>query len=192
MKKYIQLFISFFKIGLFTFGGGYAMIPLIEEEIIHKRQWMNKENLMEIIAISESTPGPLAINLATYIGYKQKKILGSIVTTVGVILPSFIIILLVYLFLLPFLNNKTVQYALAGINCAVAILIIKAAFSLLKDIKKNIYNIIVLLISIIIIIIIDIFALNVSSIILILIGGILNIIIKSLPNKKVGEKDDLS
>lgn len=192
MKKYIQLFISFFKIGLFTFGGGYAMIPLIEEEIIHKRQWMNKENLMEIIAISESTPGPLAINIATYIGFKQKKILGSIITTIGVVLPSFIIILLVYLFLLPFLNNKTVQYALAGINCAVAILIIKAAFSLFKDIKKNIYNIIVLLISIIIIIVVDVFALNVSSIILILFGGLLNIIIKSLLTKKVGENDDLS
>lgn len=192
MKKYIQLFISFFKIGLFTFGGGYAMIPLIEEEIIHKRQWMNKENLMEIIAISESTPGPLAINIATYIGFKQKKILGSIITTIGVVLPSFIIILLVYLFLLPFLNNKTVQYALAGINCAVAILIIKAAFSLFKDIKKNIYNIIVLLTSIIIIIVVDVFALNVSSIILILFGGLLNIIIKSLLTKKVGENDDLS
>ncbi len=192
MKKCIQLFISFFKIGLFTFGGGYAMIPLIEEEIIHKRQWMNKEDIIEIIAISESTPGPLAINLATFIGYKQNNILGSIIATIGVILPSFIIILLVYLFLFSFLDNRVVQYALKGINCAVAILIIKAAFSLFKDIKKNIYNIIVLLLTIIIIITIDVFSFDVSSIVLILVGGILNIVIKSFLEKKVGKNDDLS
>ena len=92
MKKFFNLFYIFFKIGLFTFGGGYAMIAQIKEIIVEKKKWITEEELLEIITIAESTPGPIAINMATYIGYKREKILGSIAATLGVILPSFIII----------------------------------------------------------------------------------------------------
>ena len=92
MKHLFELFIMFFKIGLFTFGGGYAMISQIKEIIVEKKKWITEEELLEIITIVESTPGPIAINMATYIGYKQKKVLGSVFSTLGVVLPSFIII----------------------------------------------------------------------------------------------------
>ena len=92
MKKSLELFWIFFKIGLFTFGGGYAMIPQIKEVVIEKKKWISEEEMLDIIAIAESTPGPIAINSATYIGYKQNKILGSIFATLGVVLPSFLII----------------------------------------------------------------------------------------------------
>ena len=89
LKKNLELFLIFFKIGLFTFGGGYAMIPQIKEVVIEKKKWMTDDEMLDIIAIAESTPGPIAINSATYIGYKQNKILGSIFATLGVVLPSF-------------------------------------------------------------------------------------------------------
>ena len=98
MKKNLELFGVFFKIGLFTFGGGYAMIPQIKEVVIEKKKWMTEEEILDVIAIAESTPGPIAINSATYIGYKQNKIIGSIFATLGVVLPSFLIIFIISLF----------------------------------------------------------------------------------------------
>ena len=96
----MSLFVTFFKIGLFTFGGGYAMISQIKEYIVEKNKWISEEELLDIITIAESTPGPIAINMATYVGYKKKKILGSLCATLGVVLPSFIIIYIISLFLL--------------------------------------------------------------------------------------------
>ena len=98
MKKIIELFLTFFKLGLFTFGGGYAMIPQIKDIIVDKKNWLTNDDVLEIIAISESTPGPIAINMATFIGYRQKKVLGSIASTLGVVLPSLIIIFIISLF----------------------------------------------------------------------------------------------
>ena len=100
MKKcsLLELFLSFFKIGLFTFGGGYAMIPIMEREVVEKKKWVDDETISTILAISESTPGPLAINSATYIGYNIRGVLGSVMATLGVVLPSFIIIFLISLF----------------------------------------------------------------------------------------------
>jgi chromate transporter len=138
MKKIFNLFLTFFKIGLFTFGGGYAMISTIREIIVEKKNWITDDELMQIITIAESTPGPIAINMATYIGYKQKKVLGSVLATLGVVLPSFVIIFLISLFLERFMEFKVVQYAFVGINAAVAFLIIKTGISLLLKVEKKI------------------------------------------------------
>ena len=98
MKVLLELFYTFFKIGLFTFGGGYAMIAQIKEIIVEKKKWINEEELMEIITIAETTPGPIAINMATYIGYKLRKIVGSVFATLGIIIPSFVIIFIIFKF----------------------------------------------------------------------------------------------
>ena len=120
MNKLVELFVTFFKIGLFTFGGGYAMISIIEDNCVEKKQWITDDELMQIITIAESTPGPIAINMATYVGYKRGKALGSVMATLGVVLPSFIIIYLISLFLEKFMEFKVVKYAFVGINAAVA------------------------------------------------------------------------
>ena len=122
------LFWEFFKIGLFTFGGGYAMISQLRDIVCEKKKWINDEELMEIISVAESSPGPIAINMATYVGYKKGKILGSIMATLGVVLPSVIIIFIISLFLNEFMSIKYVKYAFYGINSAVAFLIIVQYF----------------------------------------------------------------
>ena len=124
MKKILDLFITFFKIGLFTFGGGYAMISTIRETIVENKKWITDDELMQIITIAESTPGPIAINMATFIGAEQGGILGSIVATLGVVLPSFIIILLVASLLKRFIKNKYVQAFLKGVKPVVLGLIL--------------------------------------------------------------------
>ena len=106
-----SLFINFFKIGLFTFGGGYAMIAQIREEVVAKRNWLTEDELIEVIAIAESTPGPLAINLATFVGYKQRGFRGSLAATLGVCIPSVIIIFVISLFFDAFIANKYVDHS---------------------------------------------------------------------------------
>ena len=189
MKKNLDLFWIFFKIGLFTFGGGYAMIPQIKEVVIEKKQWMTEDEVLDIIAIAEATPGPIAINSATYIGYKQNKILGSIFATLGVVLPSFIIIFIISLFFDKFLENQIVASAFIGIKCAVAFLITKAGFDMFKKAKKTIYNIIMFTAITILMIILELFSINFSSIILIIIGAIFGLLLYSLPKiKKDGDE----
>ena len=184
MKKNLDLFWIFFKIGLFTFGGGYAMIPQIKEVVIEKKQWMTEDEVLDIIAIAESTPGPIAINSATYIGYKQNRILGSIFATLGVVLPSFIIIFIISLFFDKFLENQIVASAFIGIKSAVAFLIAKAGFDMFKKAKKTIYNIIMFASITILMIILELFSINFSSIILIIIGALFGLLIYSLPKQK--------
>lgn len=185
MKKLLELFVIFFKIGLFTIGGGYAMIPQIQYEIVNKKKWIEDEEMLQIITISETTPGPIAINVATYIGYKQKGFLGSLFSTLGVILPSLIIIIIVSYFFMQFIENKYVAYAFYGINLAVAILIIKAGINLLIKIERKPLVIIVFIISSILLILFELFNINFSSIYFILIGGIGNMIITLINTKKV-------
>lgn len=185
MKKLLELFVIFFKIGLFTIGGGYAMIPQIQDEIVNKKKWIEDEEMLQIITISETTPGPIAINVATYIGYKQKGFLGSLFSTLGVILPSLIIITIVSYFFMQFIENKYVAYAFYGINLAVAILIIKAGINLLIKIERKPLVIIVFIISSILLILFELFNINFSSIYFILIGGIGNMIITLINTKKV-------
>lgn len=184
MKELLELLLVFFKLGLFTFGGGYAMIPQIKEIVIEKKHWLTEDELLEVIAISESTPGPIAINLATYIGFKKRKFFGALFATVGVIIPSFIIILIISLFFDKFIRNKYVSYAFVGIKCAVAILIISAALDMLKKVGKNAFNICLIIIVSITLILLEIFQMNFSSIFLILIGGMLGIILCACKKEK--------
>lgn len=131
-KRALTLFTTFFKIGAFTFGGGYAMIPLIQREIVETHKWLDDEDIMSVIAISESTPGPIAINMATFVGYKTAGVLGSVMATLGVVLPSFIVILLVSGLLREFYTLPVVGYAFEGIRAGVLALITKALWTLYK------------------------------------------------------------
>ena len=138
LKLYLQLFLTFMKIGLVTFGGGYAMIPIIENEITVKKGWIDADDLLEVVAISETTPGPIAICAATFIGYRVGGIFGAFCATFGVVLPSFIIIFLISLFLRTFESLRVVKYAFFGIRAGVLALLIKAVVSMFKKAPKNI------------------------------------------------------
>jgi Chromate transport protein ChrA len=172
MKLLLELFLTFSKIGLFTFGGGYAMIPLIENATVTKKEWITHEEMMDITVIAESTPGPIAINCATYVGLKKKGILGAVAATLGVILPSFLIILLISFFLDRFLEIKWVASAFKGIKISVGILILDAAVKMIKKMKKRPLPIIILSVAFIAMMIINIFALRISTIVLMLAAAI--------------------
>ncbi len=137
LKVLWQVFLSFFKIGAFTFGGGYAMIPLIQTEAVEKRHWVTDEDILEVVAIAESTPGPIAINSATFVGYKAAGILGSVCATLGVVLPSFVIILLLSFVLKQFQEIQAVQYAFQGIRAGVLALLVKALWTMYKKSPKG-------------------------------------------------------
>lgn len=188
MKKAFKLFLTFFKIGLFTFGGGYAMISIIQNEFVEKKKWISQDELLDILAVAESTPGPIAINSATYIGYKQAGILGSIFSTLGVALPSFIIIYIISLFLNNLLDIEIVANAFKGIKVGVSFLIFTAALKMVKNLEKTPYQITLFILSVIAIFIINFFALNISAIWIILSGAILGIIYYGFIIKKEGAK----
>lgn len=133
-KKLWSVFCTFFKIGAFTFGGGYAMIPLIQKEAVENKNWVSDDDILEIIAIAESTPGPIAINSATFIGYKTCGVLGSVCATLGVVLPSFIIILIVAKCFEKFKQSKIVQGCMVGLKSAVVGLIAAAILSMAKTV----------------------------------------------------------
>ena len=132
LKRMWQLFVTFFKIGGFTFGGGYAMIPLIQHEAVEKHKWITDDDILEIIAIAESTPGPIAINSATFVGYRTCGVLGAACATFGVVLPSFVVILAISYVLKEFQNIRAVQYAFNGIRAGVLALLFKALWSMFK------------------------------------------------------------
>ena len=183
---YLYLFLEFFKIGLFTFGGGYAMIPLVKEVVL-KYGWLTEEGFYNFIGVCESTPGPIAINMATYIGYQRKKILGSVFSTLGVVLPSMIIIFIISLFFDKFLANKYVAYAFVGIKACVAFLILKAGLNMLKKLEKKVLSILVFSVVLALMITFELLSINFSSIILILIGGLIGIITNCLIKCKKSE-----
>ena len=137
LKILWQVFASFFKIGAFTFGGGYAMIPLIQNEAVEKRGWVTDDDILEVIAIAESTPGPIAINSATFVGYRAAGVLGSVCATLGVVLPSFVIILLISFVLKQFQDIKAVQYAFQGIRAGVLALLCKSLWTMYKKSPKG-------------------------------------------------------
>lgn len=133
MNILLELYLVFFKMGSFTFGGGYAMLPMIQEEIVNKRKWATDEEVLDYYAIGQSTPGIIAVNTATFIGYNQKGILGGIVATLGIVSPSIIIITIIASFFKDFQNYATVQHALAGVRVVVAALIFKTVIKMFKD-----------------------------------------------------------
>ena len=139
-----ELFLVFFKIGAFTFGGGYAMIPLIQREVSEKRGWITDEEILEIVAIAESTPGPIAINSATFVGYKACGFWGSFACTLGVVLPSFLIILAISGILELVQDLKAVKYAFMGIRAGVLALIVKALIKMYKACPKKLVSYIVM------------------------------------------------
>ena len=186
----VDLFFTFLKIGLFTFGGGYAMIPLIENACVTKKEWITHEEMMEITVIAESTPGPIAINCATYVGLKKKGIRGAVAATFGVVLPSFLIILLISFFLDRFLEIKWVASAFKGIKIAVGILIIDAAVRMIVKMKKNVLPVIVLAVAFVAMMLINVFALRVSTIVLMLsaaFAGLFVYLIKRRKEKEVSK-----
>ena len=138
---YWESFCTFFRIGLFTLGGGYAMIPLIEEEVVNKKQWVSKDEMLDLIAIAQSCPGVFAVNIATFIGYKLNKTRGAIATTIGTALPSFLIILAIAMFFSQFKDNRVVAAIFQGIRPAVVALIAVPTFRLGQRAKLNWYTI---------------------------------------------------
>lgn len=145
----LDVFRSFFKIGAFTFGGGYAMIPLIEEEIVNNKKWVSKEDFMDILVISQSFPGALSVNCAIFIGYKLGGVIGGIISLLGVVVPSFFIILLVATVFMKFRNNYYVNAAFKGITAAVPMLVVVGAISLSKGLKRNIRTILTIIIGLV-------------------------------------------
>lgn len=187
MKTLLKLFLIFFKIGAFTFGGGYAMISIIKNEFCEKRDWLTEDDFFSIIAVAESTPGPIAINSATYIGYKKGGALGSVFATLGVVLPSFIIIFAISLVFDWFLTIELVNKAFMGIQCAVAILILTAGIKMLVKIKKPL-PVIVLVLTMIALILIDLFAWNFSTVYMILVGGVIGLVTFLITNAKANKE----
>ncbi len=147
MNIYWETFLSCFKIGCFTIGGGYAMIPLIEEEFVEKKKWISKNDFIDILALAQSSPGILAINVAVFIGYRLKGIRGSITTALGTALPSFVIILTIALFFQNFKDNAIVQHVFKGIRPAVVALIAVPVFKMAKTAKITYRNIFIPIVS---------------------------------------------
>lgn len=175
MKALFELFLTFAKIGLFTFGGGYAMIPLIENTCVTKKGWITHDEMMDITVIAESTPGPIAINCATYVGIKKKGTLGAVAATFGVVLPSFVIILLISFFLDRFLEIKWVASAFRGIKIAVGILIVDAAVKMIVKMKKEPMSVTLLVCAFAAVMAINIFALRLSTIVLIIAAALISL-----------------
>ena len=144
MKLYLELFVTFLKIGAFTFGGGYAMIPFITRETVTHHHWIDESDILDIIAIAESTPGPIAVNAATFVGYKIAGFGGAFFSTFGVILPSFVIIYIISFVLSLFQSFKPVQYAFFGIRAGVLALLIKALVSMYKQCPKSLMSYIIM------------------------------------------------
>ena len=187
MKKYLSLFLTMLKIGLFTFGGGYAMIALLENEFVEKKKYVDKDEFLDLVAIAESTPGPIAINAATYLGYKQLGFIGSLVATIAICIPSFLIIFSISLFFDAFLSFTLVEYAFRGIQVCVIYLIFSAGLKMLKQMKKTAFSITVVLTVVICMIVFSLFAVKFSTILYILICGCVGLftyVLKTMRKKK--------
>ncbi len=175
MPLLFDLFFTFAKVGFFTFGGGYAMLSLIENACVEEKKWITHDEMMNITVIAESTPGPIAVNCATYVGYKQGKTVGAILATLGVILPSFVIIYVISRFLDHFLEIKLVANAFQGIKIAVGILIIDAALKMLHKMKKKPMQIAIVVCTTIAMIIISAFSLRISSMLLMVVAAMIGL-----------------
>ena len=185
-----NLFLSFAKIGLFTFGGGYAMIPLIEMECVEKKKWLTHDEMMNITVIAESTPGPIAINCATYVGYKQAGFVGSVFSTLGIVVPSFIVIYLISMVFDNFLSIAWVANAFKGIKVAVGLLILNAAITMIQKMHKKRRPRLIMILSCCAMLLVNVFSLRLSSIHLMLTAGMVSLAIfcaqKLKSNKEAG------
>ena len=168
----LDLFLTFAKIGLFTFGGGYAMIALIEDICVEKKQWITHDEMMNVTVIAESTPGPIAINCATFVGYKQEGLPGAMAATIGMVLPSFCIIFLISMFLDNFLEIPWIAHAFLGIKAAVGILILDAGIKMIRKMQKKPLPRAIVLCAFAAMLLIDLLSLHISSISLMLIAAL--------------------
>ena len=180
IKSLFGLFFALMKIGLFTFGGGYAMIHLLDGEFVGKRRWLDSDEFMDLVAIAESTPGPIAINCATYIGYKREGVPGAIAATLGISLPSFVIIYLISLVFNQFLEISWVVSAFRGISVCVVFLIFAAGLKMLKKMKKTAFGIAVTSVTFALMLVLSLFSVSFSSIFYILIAGSLGALIYAI------------
>lgn len=181
----LVLFYTFAKIGLFTFGGGYAMIPIIQNEVSEKRKWVKPSEILDVLAISESTPGPISINAATYIGYRVCGFWGALSATIGLVLPSFLIIFAISFFYKTFMSWKVVSAAFKGIKVGVIILLVNAVFKLKKAVPSNWISALIFIVTLIAVLAVNIFSVNIPafSIILIVAGLLVGIVITILSKK---------
>ena len=175
MNILADLFLTFAKIGLFTFGGGYAMISLIEDICVTKKQWITHEEMMNMTVIAESTPGPIAINCATFVGYKHGGITGSILATVGMVIPSFVIIYLISGVLDRFLEIPLIASAFRGIKIGVGVLILRVAITMLKKMQKKPLPRIIAGTACVLMLLGNLLSLRISSITLMLFAGALSL-----------------
>lgn len=168
----LEMFTTFFKIGAFTFGGGYGMISIVQDEIVNKRNWINEDEFLDAMAIAQGAPGPMAVNVSIYVGYRVKGPIGAVVAVLGSILPSFLIILIIAKFLYQYRNNPILDKVFLGIKPAIVALIVSAVYTLGKNARFGIKRI---LISVATVILIGF--LHVNPIYLILAGGLGSVII---------------
>ena len=187
VKSLETLFFTFFKIGLFTFGGGYAMIALLEEEFIQRRKWLDKDEFLDMTAIAESTPGPVAINSATYLGYKLTKVPGAATATVAVCLPSFLIIYAISLFFEQFTQLTVIANAFKGIQVCVIYLIFSAGVRMLKALDKSLFAIGVFAAVMLVMVGLSLAGVSVSSILLILLSGAAGVAAWLIGRRKEGK-----
>lgn len=164
------------------------MLTLIQGEFVDKKKWLDNDELMEMTAISESTPGPIAINLATYLGYKKGGFLGALVSTLGVIITPFVLMFCISLFLENILSNEAVQYAFMGVKVGVVFLLLKVSITLIRGVKKDWFGVTLLLLVTIAMVLITIFSVNFSVIYFILMGAVLGLLVYGIIPKKRGEK----
>lgn len=188
MRKYLNLFLTMLKIGLFTFGGGYAMIALLENEFVEKKKYMDKDEFLDMVAIAESTPGPIAINAATYIGYRHLRFWGALLATVAVCIPSFLIIFSISLFFDAFLSFTLAKCAFRGIQVCVIYLIFTAGLKMLKQMKKTAFSVTLMSLVLICMIAFSLFAIKFSTIFYILICGTVGIFAYLLGNIRMGRE----
>ncbi|MBO5110114.1 MAG: chromate transporter [Clostridia bacterium] len=170
-----SLFLTMLKIGLFTFGGGYAMLALLEDEFVQRKGWMDREEFLHMAAIAESTPGPIAINAATYIGYKNAGITGALLATVGICIPSFAIIYLISLFFDAFRSLTYVAYAFNGIRVCVVYLILSAGLRMWKGLKRNALHTVLLISVAGCMIACSLLAVKLSTVVYVLAGGMVGV-----------------
>ena len=180
-----QLFVTFFKTGLFTFGGGYAMIAILEEELVAKKGWITSQDMLDMLVIAESTPGVIAVNTATSVGYRVRGVLGAIVATLGVVLPSFLIITALSFFINAFENNHWYKAAFTGIQACVTVLVVNAFVKMARQVQWNWFSWIMMLAAFAV----SVFT-NFDVIYLILIGGVLGIVY-ALISERISKKKQL-
>ena len=176
----LSLFLTFFRIGLFTFGGGYAMISVIEHTCVEKKQWITHEDLVNVTVIAESTPGPVAINCATFVGYKQKGFLGAVAATLGVVLPSFLIIWVISMFLDRFLEISWVASAFRGIRIAVGLLILDVGIRMAKKMPRTALRIAILACALVLTLLSLVLGWKISTIVLLLAAGAVSLALFAL------------